>query len=125
MKRTNYYYQTKNMKEHFSGNVIKGPWGEPKAKEGKKDIVEGGRLSLDVAQRVISQKTGLSEPFLSLCLGAANPRPSQPKIEEQKREISSWTLNELLAFANDESNHGVLSQKPALAIAIYELVAKR
>lgn len=111
------------MNKNFGWNVIKGPWREPKAGEEKS---EDSKMSLEEARAIISRNTGLSESFLILCSTAGNPKPEDIKIFQQKQSIIFWTKAELLAFANDESKHAILLQKPALAIAIYELImAKR
>jgi hypothetical protein len=101
-------------------NVIKGPWGSPKNEESKTEK----KMSLEEAREIITEVTGLSDAFLTLCQTARNTIIPDDKIAEQKHLISTWSKVELITFANDQSKHALLLQKPALAIAIYDLVAR-
>ena len=109
-------------KQPPKNNVISGPWGERIAQQKN---AEGKEMSLEKARHIISRATGLSEEFLILCVTAGNSRPSDESIAKQQEAISSWTTEEVVSFANKESNYTLLLQKPALVLAIYNILNKK
>ena len=116
-------------------NVIQGPWGKKPPEKTENNIGDrtpesllenlvGDDPKIDLVRALIGRMNGLSNSFLEVCSTARASRPLEKSISEQKQILSSWTQEDLISFANNESNHKVFLQKPALAIAIYDLLNK-
>jgi len=67
--------------------------------------------------------TGVSDEFSGIYKTAKNSNPLPNKIAEQEKEYSTWTKEELQSFANNPKNYPTFRTRPAMVVAIYNLLS--
>jgi hypothetical protein len=128
-------------------NVVRGVnFGKPKTVEsgktteanlnkvGKIDSIRRGdvgqisagefKLSDGTLDLLMGLMTGLSKEFSDIYNSAKNSNPLPIKIAEQEREYSTWTKEDLQDFANNPRNYPIFQTRPAMVVAIYNILSR-
>jgi hypothetical protein len=73
---------------------------------------------------VLALLTGISQAFLEIHTSAMlmRDRLNAKTIQEYIRDYRSWSRVDLLVFVNNSKNQEELKKRPALTLALYELL---